>query len=380
MASREIRVLAAGYGAAIDSAGEAEWNRLIPQFRDSNLNQTWAFGAVKTGERKLSRLVLRFHEEIVAAAQVRIRAIPFTGLGTAYVSWGPLWMRSGCEANPEDFRQAIRALRNEYVCERGLGLRLYPLAFDDDRFQLREILVGEGYLPAAEETAGRTILVDLAAEMKVLREGMEYKSRRNLRRAEEAGLEVVEGTGEEMLDGFMEIYRELVSRKGFLPSHDHDAVKRMQQRLPEDQKLRVYLCRDGGRLCASAILSTVGAMGLEMSAATNDLGMKNCSSYLLRWKMIEDMKRLGQSRFNMNGINPEENLGTYQFKRGFAGKNGHDLHYLGKFDSAPGRVVGWAIGFGYRLRYWKGKLLQRLAKWRAGGGRQKANQGDQAGG
>ena len=371
--------LADGYCAEIDSVNEAEWNQLIELFHDSSLNQTWAFGAVKTGDTNLSRLILRYQNEIVAAAQVRVRTIPLVGLGVAYVSWGPMWMRRDREPNPENFRQAIRALRKEYVEKRGLCLRLYPLAFDDDPFALREILSSELILPATGEAPLRTILLDLASELKTLREGMEYKSRRNLRRAEEAGLEVVEGDGEEMLDSFMEIYREMVSRKGFLPSHDHEAVKRMQQRLPAEQKLRVYLCRDAGRLCAGTIVSMVGGIGLEMSAATNELGMKNSSSYLLRWKMVEQMKGIGQRFFNINGINPEENLGTYQFKRGFTGKCGRDLHYLGKFDATPGALTRAAMRVGYLAQSWKYRQKLRLERWKASRGIRKGNESDGTG-
>ncbi len=378
-AGRKVVPLADGYCAEVDSTNEAEWNQLIPLFDDASLNQTWAFGAVKTGERNVSRLVLRYHEEIVAAAQVRVRTIPLLGMGVAYVSWGPMWMRRDWEPIAENFRQAIRALRNEYVAKRGLCLRLYPLVFDDDVFALREIVDSEMYRPAASETAARTILLDLAPELKTLREGMEYKSRRNLRRAEEAGLDVAMGEGEEMLDSFMEIYREMVSRKGFLPSHDHEVVKRMQERLPAGQKLGVYLCRDEGRLCAGTIVSMLGNTGLEMSAATNDLGMKNSSSYLLRWKMVEQMKRMGQQFFNINGINPEENLGTYQFKRGFTGKCGRDLHYLGKFDATPGALVGAAMRLGYLAQGWEYRQKLRLERWKASRGARKGNESDRAG-
>ena len=378
-AGRKVIPLADGYCAEIDSANEAAWNELIALFNDASLNQTWAFGAVKTGERNLSRLILRYQNEIVAAAQVRVKTIPLVGFGAAYVSWGPMWMRRDREPMAENFRQAIRALRNEYVAKRGLCLRLYPLVFDDNPFALREILDGEQYLPAAGDKAARTILLDLAPELKTLREGMEYKSRRNLRRAEEAGLEVIEGDGEEMLDSFMEIYREMISRKGFLPSHDHDVVKRMQQRLPAGQKLRAYLCRDEGRLCAGTIVSLLGNTGLEMSAATNELGMKNSSSYLLRWKMVEQMKSMGQRFFNINGINPEENLGTYQFKRGFTGKCGRDLHYLGKFDATPGVLVRAAMRVGYLAQGWKYRQKLRLERWKASMGARKGNESDRAG-
>ncbi len=379
MKNRKIVPLGMGYSAEADCVSEQEWSRLIERFRDCTIKQAWAFGAALSHERNMSRLVLRRDGEVVAVAQVKTQNFPIVGGGRGYISWAPLWMPMDREPDTEDFRQAIRALRNEYVCKRGFTLRMEPLVYDEDPLHIRKILAEEQFFPAVETYGGRTLVQDIAPDLNALRAGMEYKSRRNLRRGEEGEIEIYEGAGDEMLDAFVELYRDTVARKGFPPSFNPDSVKSAQRRLPERQKLRVFLCLDGGEYCAGAVLSTMGDTGLELWAATNDIGRRNSSSYLLRWKMVAEMKRMGQSAFNMNGIDPEANFGTYHFKRGFAGKHGRDLTYLGVFDAAPGIFLYNLLLFAYMLRRWYRDLRRlafRLRTWLIR--RRSADHGDKA--
>jgi len=122
MSSKTIP-LKRGYTAEFDSVDKHEWYNVIDQFSDLNIYQTWSYDAVRCGEGNISHFVLRLVNKIVAAAQVRIVRIPVLGLGAAYIRWGPLWQLRNQNPDPDVFRMAIRALRNEYVCRRGLSLR-----------------------------------------------------------------------------------------------------------------------------------------------------------------------------------------------------------------------------------------------------------------
>src|ERR1039458_5972828 len=112
MSSRKIRPLAPGYSSEIDSTDERTWCQLVSTFEDGNIYQTWPYGAVVGGRRNMGHLVLKSNGDVVAIAQARIKKVPVVRRGVAYVQWGPLWCRTGAEANVESFRQAVRALRN----------------------------------------------------------------------------------------------------------------------------------------------------------------------------------------------------------------------------------------------------------------------------
>jgi lipid II:glycine glycyltransferase (peptidoglycan interpeptide bridge formation enzyme) len=106
----------------------------------------------------------------------------------------------------------------------------------------------------------------------------------------------------------------------------------IQQSLSPDYKMRIFLCQNNGISSAGVICATIGETGVYLFGATNDEGMTNKGSYLLQWKAIQWMKNNGCRYYNLNGINPEKNPGSYHFKAGLSGKNGNEVYYLGRFD------------------------------------------------
>lgn len=337
------------YRAEFDSVAEEEWYQILREFGDANLYQTWAYGLVMYGRRKMSHLVLKKNGNVAAAAQVRIEKLPFINLGIAYVQWGPLWMVHGSEPDEEAFRQAIRALRDEYVRKRGLVLRLFPKLFEEDASRFLKVLEEEGFSPC-KEVRKRTILMDLNPSLENLRAGMERSCRRNLKLAERNELEVIEGCDDELFDAFDRIYKEMVARKRFTPGSNIDQLRSIQARLAAGFKMSIALCKSGGEVCAGLVWSALGETGIELVAATSDNGGKNNGSYLLRWKLIEQLKQDGCAVYNLNGINPQKNPGTYKFKSRIAGKNGKDVYYLGRFDSRVSFFGYFCIELADRLR------------------------------
>ena len=362
MSKRIIRPLAIGYNSEIDGVDERTWDQLVQGFEDGNINQTWAYAAVVAGRSDMSHMVLKLNGDVVAIAEVRIKKLPVFGLGIAYVGWGPLWRRTGTDIDVESFRQAARALRNEYVCKRGLNLRLFPLAFEDEPLPMSAILAGEGFSQISKESGDRTILMDITPSLEILRESMARNWKRSLKHAENFGLEVIEGSEEELIEEFMKIYDEMVSRKMLVESNAFNYCKQLQEQLPEQFKMKIMLCRSSEGICAGLVSSAIGEMGIEILAATSNIGIHSCGSHLLRWKLVEELKRQGVSIYNMNGINPVKNPGTYRFKSELARKHGRDIYYMGKYDAAAGTFGYSIIQFADVLRAGKRKFRQRLKK------------------
>ena len=92
--------LEAGYTAEFDIVDKYEWDKIIDQFSDANIYQTWSYDAIRCGEENISHLVLRLADKIIAAAQARIVRLPLLGLGAAYVRWGPLWQLRNQTVDP----------------------------------------------------------------------------------------------------------------------------------------------------------------------------------------------------------------------------------------------------------------------------------------
>jgi lipid II:glycine glycyltransferase (peptidoglycan interpeptide bridge formation enzyme) len=86
--------------------------------------------------------------------------------------------------------------------------------------------------------------------------------------------------------------------------------------------------------------------------------MKSRGSYLLHWKLLEVLKQQRIAVYNLNGINPVRNPGTYKFKNDLAGSHGQDVHFHGRFDSHESFVSYLFVHGGDRAR----KLLKTLKK------------------
>ncbi len=331
------------YDPAVDDIGEQEWHEELLRFDDANIYQTWPYGAITYGEGRTSRLILRSGTEVVAMAQARIARLPVVNLGLAYVLWGPLWRRSGEAGSLAVFRQALRAMRNEYVCKRGLTLRLAPRLIDGDPCDFRSILEEEGFTASGPQSSSRTILMDLRPPVEALREGMRPHWRRELKQAERRQLNIEEGAGEDLFRTFIDMYHEMVSRKRFVEPNDINRFRLIQKRLPDSLKMMVLVCRSDGEARAGAIASAMGDTALYLFGATSNTGLKSQGSYALQWKLIEQLKRAGIRWYDLNGVNPDRNPGTYKFKSDLAGINGREVCYLGRFESHAGRASALCV-------------------------------------
>jgi hypothetical protein len=352
---RKPRALDTGYSAEADGVDEARWHEGLQGFRDANIYQTWPYDEVRAGRGNLSHLVLAKDGGTVALAQARIVKLPLIGAGIAYVRWGPLWQRKSAPADANDFRQAVRALRNEYACRRGLVLRLRPILFREPASEFAAILAEEGYA-AGTEPAERTLRLDLTKPIEELRNGMRPHWRRYLKVAEKSNLEIVQGTSGALFEDFIGIYRELVSRKAFAEPNDIGEFRAIQERLPPGLEMKILLCRENGQLCAGLICSAIGDTGIYLYGATSDQGLKARGSYLLHWRLIEGLKAAGFTTYDLHGINPATNPGTYKFKADLCGSNGQDVHFLGQFDANAGFLSPVCVALGERLRQARGSL------------------------
>jgi lipid II:glycine glycyltransferase (peptidoglycan interpeptide bridge formation enzyme) len=353
--------LTAGYTFAVDTLDENSWSDLLSKFDDANIYQSWPYSAVVNGRRNMSHVVVMEDGEIVAAAQARIVRAPLLNVGAAYVRWGPLWRRSSSPSNPERLRQALRALRNEYVFKRGLVLKLFPVLFEDDA-AAASVLAEEGFESCAEKPRGRTIMMDIQPAVPDLYAGMNAHWKRELKVAEKKGLEIIEGSHDTLLQSFIVMYREMVRRKKFIEPNDIEQFREIQSRLAEGSKMRIMLCMSGGQLCSGLICSAMGNTAVYLFGATSDAGMKSRGSYLLHWNLIEQLKNRNISVYNLNGINPEKNPGTYKFKRDLAGSNGRDVHFLGHFDAHAGAFAYTFVKGGEKFRaLYRNLRARRLA-------------------
>ncbi len=361
---KNVKALDPGFDSEFDSVDEREWYRILEGFSDANIFQTWAYGAVTAGPRNIAHMLLKENGHVVAIAEARIAKLPGLPVGIAYVRWGPLWRRYESGARPDVFRQAVRALRNEFACGRGLVVRLLPLLFDSDDPCYGQILAEEGFSRSGDDAPSRTILMDLGSSLGEIREGMRAHWKRELKVAERKALEVVEGSGDELFEAMIEIHGEMLARKKFVEGSDINQFRQMQGQLPDRFKLGIMLCRSDLGPCAGLVWSAVGAAAIYLFGATGNVGMKSNGAYLLHWQLIERLKREGRAVYDLNGVNAVNNPGTYKFKADLAGINGREVAFLGQFESCANAVSRTVVGLAEGHRSVRKRVAQaaRLRK------------------
>lgn len=332
------------FNVEVDRATPAEWAEMLNLFNDANFYQTWPYGRVRWGRENLSHLILKRDEEVLGMAQIRIVRPTSLKFGMAYLRWGPLCERRGQPLDPEVAIRMAQALEQEYVEKRKLFLRVLPNAFVGS--QRAEILQSAFSRftpePLVSDNTYRTFVLDLSPPLEELRKNLDRKWRNQLTRAEKNNLTVIAGNGVEEYRAFCEIYRQMRHRKTFETTVDEEEFLRIQEELPESQRMRILLCQENGATVAGMVATAMGDSAIYLLGATSDSGLNAKGAYLLQWSMVQWLKVNGTLCYDLGGIDPEANPGVYHFKKGFSGSDVIQMNPLVASNSAFSSAIAKA--------------------------------------
>lgn len=242
----------------------------------------------------------------------------------------------------------IRAIRDEFGRRMGCLVRIWPHARGPSKDTVERALVASGFRKRAWERPYRTLYVDLSMTLPEIRASFLQKWRNCLNKAEKSDLQVIEGTGGEVVEMYRSLDREMRLRKG-LGGDGIAGYERIQGNLPEQDKMIFLVCLKEGTPVAGMSGSIFGRMGIYMLGASGDAGKGLNGSYLLQWRMIERMKAVGVVRYDLGAFNEEKNPSVYHFKQGLAGRCGWEETFLHGYE-LHGSIRARAISVGLRMR------------------------------
>jgi FemAB family len=325
----------------VDRATPAGWSSMLDLFCDANLYQTWSYGAVRWGRKNLSHLVLKRNGEVLGMAQLRIICPTRFNFGMAYLRWGPLCHRRGRNLDAEAALCIARALQEEYVCKRGLLLQVLPNAFVGSP---RAALFQSAFSrftqePRTSANAYRTFILDLSRPLEELRRNLDKKWRNQLTRSEKNRLKVVAGTGTCEYRRFCRMYKQMRERKAFESTVDIEEFGRIQEDLPETQRMQIMICEQEGVPVAGIVSSKMGDSAIYLLGATSDNGLNSKGAYLLQWTLIQWLKENGFKWYDLGGIDPKRNPGVYHFKSGLSGTDVSQLTPLAACNSIVSSAI-----------------------------------------
>ena len=168
--------------------------------------------------------------------------------------------------------------------------------------------------------------------------GMNQQWRRNIKKADKAGVEVtcgdMAGTSPD-LKAFHDLYVHTAERDHFTPrplSYFETMFRALLAEEPD--RIRLYLARHEGDLVAATIWIRVGTHTWYSYGASSTEKRDVRGSNAIQWRMIQDALAAGADTYDLRGItdtlDPDDpHVGLIQFK---VGTGGEAVEYAGEWD------------------------------------------------
>jgi len=223
-----------------------------------------------------------------------------------------------------------------------------PDSEDPRAAQVATTLRGLGWRPPATDegfAAGQpqfVFQVPLAGRTEdELLKGFNQLWRRNVKKADKAGVEVTPGTEADLPD-FHRLYLETAERDHFTGR----PLSYFQQmwtamRAEDENRIRLYLARHEGDLVAATTLVQVGRHAWYSYGASSTAKREVRGSNAVQWRMLRDAAASGAEVYDLRGITDtlsedDPHFGLIQFK---LGTGGEAVEYLGEWDLPLNKVL-----------------------------------------
>lgn len=338
----------------IEITDRKEWDDFINEHGGHPL-QLWGWGELKSqspnwkvkrvflknGEEKYIDRKKKDHSDIIAAAQILVRKLPFPLRNFAYIPRGALVVSKKPIERARISREiALWASKN--IKPKPVCLTMEP-DWNNGDFEL-----SNGWRSSKNKILiPRTLVLDLAQNEDELLAKMSKKTRQYIRKSG-GEVKVRQLKTEEEIDRVLEIYTETAKRAGFA-IHSKDYYYKLYQKMGENSPIfGAFIEKEQGdsskneednfesghktpderiaeklknqEMVAFLWFAQSDSVAFELYGGMTEAGQKARANYILKWIAIIEMKNRGVKRYDFNGL---LNDGISKFKAGFA--NHEDL-------------------------------------------------------
>jgi len=305
----------------INEGQRDEWNDFVSASPECPILQSYEWGELKSYSGwKPIRLALFDGDNIVAAASILKRRLPYTSKSIFYLPRGPVL----------DFKKTdsldilLEAVQKEAKRENAILIKIDPFVLEDDQKSI-ENLSSRGFARKKKQIQPRvTFLLDLTKDLPDILASFEEKTRYNVRLSEKKGVEVWDASDEGGVELFSKMYGETAQRDNFLihPKSYYDHVKEL---IIDRGMGKIFVANYQGKPIASVIIFTFGHKAWYMYGASISKYRNVMPNHALHWHVIKWAREKGIKTYDLWGIpaNPTEKhplWGVYRFKKGFNGK------------------------------------------------------------
>jgi len=355
--------------------------------------QSEEWGKLKAkGAWSYERLGLENNGELIGICMLLKRKLP---LVNAYMYYAPRGFV--CDYNNKETVKAFTEKLTDYVKKnKGIMLKIDPCVVYQERDAEGDIVENgfhnkdlvENLKQLGYRHKGTTLDFDgiqprfvyklpLDRDLDELMKKFHHKTRYNIRLAMKKGIEIFEGTREDLVtfekimrvtgerDGFItrplsyfeDMYDTLVPSgklKLYLAKYNvvkalklaEDALgKEESKKKPDDNRIRklteeisdlneLVANHPEGIIVSGTIMLINGKTAWYLYGASDNVYRNVMPNYLIQWKMIQDAYNMGCTMYDFRGISGDRSkenhlYGLYRFKKGFTGEF---VEYIGEFD------------------------------------------------
>lgn len=253
------------------------------------------------------------------------------------VLWFPEWIIGSYELSYE----VIEIIR------KSLSLRFLTIRIRSNRpINDQELNFLKLAFTAASKPFGSslTMHLDLSLTNDELFNNLSKNWRRNLKRSKKLEYEIVEVQDANIIS---KLYSDMSQAKGLSKVF---FSKQQIESLMNNHKGKLLVI---GAKTPDGVIQTIRGViirdnhAIDIFAATNAFSRKHYLSYGVCWDLLNRCKSLGCSHFDFSGVDPENNTGVYNFKKGTGSRL---VENLGEFEYSNSFIMKNLVAFASRWR------------------------------
>ena len=309
-----------------DEDSKREYKKFLEGHERCNFQQALEWAEIKKPNWKPEVILAEDEDKnIIGALCVWIRKMPIFG-NIMYASRGPVCYTHDISVMKQ-LTDGAKELAKKY---KAIGLRIEPdIETDDQAF--RDIVTNLGYKikddakDFKDEIQPRFVFrLDIKdkTEEEVMA-GFHQKWRYNIRLAGRKGVEVREGTREDLKD-FHKIMIETGNRDGFI-TRPLEYFEKMYDNMVPEGHMKLLMAYYEGKPISGVIPIFYGNKTWYLYGASSNQHRNLMPNYLLQWEMIKMAIARHDDMYDFRGVSGvvDENhpqYGLYRFKKGFGAK------------------------------------------------------------
>lgn len=304
----------------IQCQSKPDWDEYVVE-NDGHPLQLWGWGDVKSVHGwEAKRLLLQSEEdEIMGAAQVLIRHLPWPLRSIAYVPRGPVV--------DDTNKTELLDLVADYVKRNHHSV---ALSIEPDSV---EYTAPKGWKRSKNRILPpRTIILDLTRTDAELLNDMAKKTRQYIRKSASEAISIEKVRSREDLDKCLAIYHNTAKKAKFSVHDDQYYYDVFSKLASHSQVFAAYVDEQPVSFLWLAISADTA---FELYGGMNEAGQELRTNYALKWYAIRKCKEWGLSRYDFGGLLEG---GVTTFKKGWTAE---ETELAGTFDKKLSMFYGF---------------------------------------